>query len=393
MNIINIIVPELPESVNNAVIVQWHKKTGDKIYLDDILVELETDKVILEVPATHNGILNSILVNAGDVVQSQQIIGTINLIENLKKDTILNISNNKKIFLKEQINHINEKNFTNKTIDDFSPSIRKKIKQNNITIDQINNFNNLNINKLKKFQTKEKNRLLKNNFRRVKMTQIRKHIAKRLMESKNNSVMLTTFNEVNMQEIINLKNKYGKIFQKKYEIKLGLTSFHVKAVSQALKSFPKLNAFIDGEDIIYNDIYHINIALSTERGLLTPIIKNTNNLSLVEIEKKIKKLIIKANTNKLSVDDLSSGNFTITNGGVFGSLISTPIINPPQSAILGIHAINNRPFVLNNKISIVPIMYLALSYDHRLIDGKDSIKFLFLIKQLLEDPFRLLLNI
>ncbi|QJC28617.1 2-oxoglutarate dehydrogenase complex dihydrolipoyllysine-residue succinyltransferase [Enterobacteriaceae endosymbiont of Plateumaris consimilis] len=393
MNIINIIVPELPESVNNAIIVQWHKKPGDKIYLDDILVELETDKVVLEIPATANGILNSILVDTGNIVESQQIIGTINLKKDLDKNIILNTTNNENKKFKKQLNNFKQNNFTDKKINDFSPSIRKKIKTNNITIEQINNFNNLNINKIKNFHKKEKNNLLINNYKRVKMTPIRKHIAKRLMESKNNSVMLTTFNEVNMQEIINIKHKYSELFKKKYEIKLGLTSFHVKAVSQALKYFPKLNAFIDGEDIIYNDIYNINIALSTERGLLAPVIKNTNNLSLVEIEKKIKKLVIKGNTNKLSVDDLSSGNFTITNGGIFGSLMSTPIINPPQSAILGIHAINNRPFVLNNKISIVPIMYLALSYDHRLIDGKDSIKFLFLIKQLLEDPLRLLLNI
>ncbi|QJC28165.1 2-oxoglutarate dehydrogenase complex dihydrolipoyllysine-residue succinyltransferase [Enterobacteriaceae endosymbiont of Plateumaris braccata] len=392
MNIINIIVPELPESVNNAVIIQWHKKPGDKIYLDDILVELETDKVVLEIPATKNGILNSILVDTGNIVESQQIIGTINLTKNLD-NVALNITNNKNNKLKKQLNNFKKNNFTDKKINDFSPSIRKKIKTNNITIEQINDFNNLNINKIKNFHKKEKDSSLVNNYKRVKMTPIRKHIAQRLMESKNNSVMLTTFNEVNMQKIINIRQKYGELFKRKYEIKLGLTSFHVKAVSQALKFFPKLNAFIDGEDIIYNDIYNINIALSTERGLLAPIIKNTNNLSLVEIEKEIKKLVVKGNTNKLSVDDLSSGNFTITNGGVFGSLMSTPIINPPQSAILGIHAINNRPFVLNNKISIVPIMYLALSYDHRLIDGKDSIKFLFLIKQLLEDPFRLLLNI
>ncbi|QJC29946.1 2-oxoglutarate dehydrogenase complex dihydrolipoyllysine-residue succinyltransferase [Enterobacteriaceae endosymbiont of Plateumaris sericea] len=393
MNIINIIVPELPESVNNAIIIKWHKKPGDKIYLDDILVELETDKVVLEIPATNNGVLNSILINNGNIVQSQQIIGTINLKKNLDQNIKLNFIDNKKKKLKEKISNLNIEKITNKTINDFSPSIRRKIQKNNITIEQINNFNNSKINEIKNFKKKEENISLINNYKRVKMTQIRKHIAKRLMESKNNSVMLTTFNEVNMQKILHIKQKYGELFKQKYKIKLGLTSFHVKAVSQALKSFPKLNAFIDGEDIIYNKIYNINIALSTERGLLAPIIKNTNNLSLIDIEKKIKELVTKGNTNKLSIDDLSSGNFTITNGGVFGSLMSTPIINPPQSAILGIHAINNRPFVLNNKISIVPIMYLALSYNHCLIDGKDSIKFLFLIKQLLEDPFRLLLNI
>ncbi|QJC29505.1 dihydrolipoyllysine-residue succinyltransferase [Enterobacteriaceae endosymbiont of Plateumaris pusilla] len=390
MNIINIIVPELPESVNNAIIIKWHKKLGDKIYLDDILVELETDKVVLEIPATNNGILNSILVENGNIVQSQQIIGTINLKKNLDQNIKLNLINNKKKKLKEKTNYFNIENITNKTINDFSPSIRRKIKKNNITIEQINNFN---INKIKNFKKKEENVSLINNQKRVKMTQIRKHISKRLMESKNNSVMLTTFNEVNMQKIIDIRHKYGELFKQKYKIKLGLTSFHVKAVSQALRYFPKLNAFIDGDDIIYNNIYNINIALSTERGLLAPIIKNTNDLSLIEIEKKIKELVNKGNMNKLSIDDLSSGNFTITNGGVFGSLMSTPIINPPQNAILGIHAINNRPFVLNNKISIVPIMYLALSYNHCLIDGKDSIGFLCLIKQLLEDPFRLLLNI
>ncbi|QJC37317.1 dihydrolipoyllysine-residue succinyltransferase [Enterobacteriaceae endosymbiont of Donacia thalassina] len=380
MDNINIIVPELPESINNAIIIQWYKKPGEKVKIDDILLELETDKVVLEIPSTIDGFLEKILVKTGEKVKSQQIIGI------LKKEKFLkNQENNNKNITKLNNTVINQKKILNK-LNDFSPSLRRNIKKNNLLLDKINNLNNLE--NIKKNEEK----ILKNNDTEKKeMSPIRKYISKKLMDSKNNTVMLTTFNEVNMKKIVKIKNNYKNFILENYNIKLGFTSFHVKAVTQALQSFKKINAFIDGENIIYNNFYNINIAIATERGLVAPVIYNTNKLSLIDIEKKIKKLILKSNKNKLSIKDLVSGTFTITNGGVFGSLMSTPIINPPQSAILGMHVIKERPIVLNNKICIMPMMYLALSYDHRLIDGKDAIGFLMLVKTLLEDPIKLFL--
>ncbi|WP_247646096.1 2-oxo acid dehydrogenase subunit E2, partial [Enterobacteriaceae endosymbiont of Donacia piscatrix] len=253
---------------------------------------------------------------------------------------------------------------------------------------ELNNVNLKNSNEIKK--NKEKN-LKKNDFKIKKMSPIRKYISSKLMNSKKNTVMLTTFNEVNMKKIIDIKNNYKDFILKNYNLKLGFTSFHIKAVTKALKSFKIINAFIKGENIIYNKNYNINIAIATKRGLITPIIYNTDQLSLLNIEKKIKELVKKSNHNKLSLENLKSGTFTITNGGVFGSLMSTPIINPPQSAILGMHSIKERPVVIDHKIYIMPMMYLALSYNHCLIDGKDAIGFLMLIKKFLENPMCLFL--
>ncbi|QJC32067.1 dihydrolipoyllysine-residue succinyltransferase [Enterobacteriaceae endosymbiont of Donacia versicolorea] len=394
MDNFNITVPELPESVNNAIIIQWYKKPGETIKIDDILLELETDKVVLEIPATINGILKKILVKAGEKVQSQQIIGILQ-----KKNILKEQNNNKKNKISNLLfksNSYNNKIKLSNKFNNLSPSIRKKIKTNNISLNKINDLDDkliLNNKKINNNKLNQKISLNKNNFKKIKMSPIRKYISQKLMDSKNNTVMLTTFNEVNMKKIINIKNDYNHLVNEVYNIKLGFTSFHVKAVTQALQFFKKINAFIEGENIIYNNFYNINIAISTKRGLITPIIYNTDKLSLIDIEKKIKSLVIQSHKNQLSIKDLSSGTFTITNGGVFGSLMSTPIINPPQSAILGIHAIKDRPIVINNKICIMPMMYLALSYDHRLIDGKDAIGFLMLIKRLLEDPIRLFLQI
>ncbi|QJC36497.1 dihydrolipoyllysine-residue succinyltransferase [Enterobacteriaceae endosymbiont of Donacia simplex] len=391
MDNINIIVPELPESINNAIIIKWFKKPGEKIKIDDILLELETDKVVLEIPSTINGILEKILVKQGETVKSQQIIGILKKVKFLK-----NTEDNNKNVIKysEFFNSIKNQKKILKKLNNFSPSIRRNMKKKNFSVKELNNFDNkinLNSENLNNIKKNKEQFFKNNNFEKKKMSPIRKYISKKLMDSKNNTVMLTTFNEVNMKKIINIKNKYKNFIYENYNIKLGFTSFHIKAITQALKSFKKINAFIDGENIIYNNYYNINIAIATERGLITPIIYNTNKLSLIDIEKKIKKLIIKSNKNQLSIEDLVSGTFTITNGGVFGSLMSTPIINPPQSAILGMHVIKDRPVVINNKICIMPMMYLALSYDHRLIDGKDAIGFLILVKTLLEDPIKLFL--
>ncbi|QJC33683.1 dihydrolipoyllysine-residue succinyltransferase [Enterobacteriaceae endosymbiont of Donacia provostii] len=443
MNNINIIVPELPESVNNAIIIQWYKKPGEIVNIDDILLELETDKIVLEIPSTVNGILKKILVKKGERVQSQQIIGILKINKDLDNNKIENkdldnnkienkdldnnkienkdldnnkienkdldnnkienkdLDNNKienkdldnnKIENKDLDNNkIENKDLDNNKIENkdfqifsfnklnnYSPSIRRKIKKNNYELNNSINFQNI----LKK---------KKNSFKIKKMSPLRKYLANKLMDSKKNTVMLTTFNEVNMKKIINIKNDYKDFIFKKYNLKLGFTSFNIKAVTKALKFFKKINAFIDKDNIIYNNKYHINIAIATKRGLITPIIYNTDQLSIINIEKKIKELVQKSNNNQLSLKDLQSGTFTITNGGVFGSLMSTPIINPPQSAILGMHTIKERPIVINHKICIMPMMYLALSYDHRLIDGKDAIGFLMLVKNFLEDPICLFL--
>ena len=229
--------------------------------------------------------------------------------------------------------------------------------------------------------------------KRVPMTRLRKRIAERLLEAKNTTAMLTTFNEVNMQPIMQIRSKYQEQFEKRHGIKLGFMSFYVKAVSEALKRYPEVNASIDGNDVLYHNYFDISIAVSTERGLVTPVLRNCDDLSLAEIEKGIKSLADKARDGKLSVADLTGGTFTITNGGVFGSLMSTPIINPPQSAILGMHKIQDRPMAVDGQVVILPMMYLALSYDHRIIDGRESVGFLVYVKSLLEDPTRLLLDI
>lgn len=229
--------------------------------------------------------------------------------------------------------------------------------------------------------------------KRVPMTRLRKRIAERLLEAKNSTAMLTTFNEVNMQPIKDLRKQYGEAFEKRHGVRLGFMSFYIKAAVEALKRYPEVNASIDGTDVVYHNYFDISIAVSTPRGLVTPVLRDVDAMSMADIEKTIKELAVKGRDGKLTVEDLTGGNFTITNGGVFGSLMSTPIINPPQSAILGMHAIKDRPMAVNGKVEILPMMYLALSYDHRLIDGKESVGFLVAIKDMLEDPTRLLLDV
>ncbi|AEO08100.1 dihydrolipoyllysine-residue succinyltransferase [Buchnera aphidicola] len=394
MKKINILVPELPESINNATIVRWHKKIGDIVYYNDNIVDLETDKVTLEVSAPCNGILQLILEKEGKIVNSHQILGEIDQLDIIKNNTINHKLSEKKKYLpdsqkkfinKEQINCVVSKNK-----EYLTPSIRRSIKKNKININNQIIFNDIldsNHNKLNEVT-------LNNNItKRVKMTQLRQTIAKRLLDSKNNTAMLTTFNEVNMNPIITLRKKYGEDFKKKHGIRMGFMSFFVKATVEALKQFPQINAYIDETDIVFYKNFNINIAISTPRGLITPVLKNVENMTMSDIEKKIKELSIKGYENKLNITELTGGNFTITNGGIFGSLMSTPIINPPQAAILGMHVIQKRPVVINEKIEILPMMYLALSYDHRLIDGKESVGFLIAIKNILEDFVRILINV
>ncbi|ABJ90657.1 dihydrolipoyllysine-residue succinyltransferase [Buchnera aphidicola] len=392
-----ILAPNLPESVNHAIMLKWNKKIGDYVKEDEIIAEIETDKIILEISSPKNGILISQNILVGEKIKSQSVIGFINN-KNIKKEK--KIKNNKKT--KKKNVHSENSLFL------FTPKMRRLILNYNIDISKIKgidvhgkiNINNFIIKNKKNSKKKKKDKLInihkKNNkriFRKIAMSPLRKTISKRLLYTVKNTAMLTTFNEVNMQPIISIRNKYKDIFENKYKSKLGFMSFYVKSVTQALKKFPEINASIEKKNIIYHDYYDINIAISTPRGLITPILKNTDNLSIYEIEKKIKSFVLLGEQGKLKFEDLEAGTFTITNGGVFGSLMSTPIINPPQVAILGMHHIKKRPIVVNKKIKILPMMYLALSYDHQLIDGKQAIQFLNYIKDILEDISRFILEI
>ncbi|MFT8229681.1 MAG: dihydrolipoyllysine-residue succinyltransferase [Enterobacterales bacterium] len=413
---IDILVPDLPESVTDATVSTWHKKQGEYIKCNEIIVDVETDKVILEIPAVESGILDKIIQNTGSIVTSGQIIGRLLLTNNnvktdldlpntitdskeevVKNKNILNIDNNLALDKHKEIK--------NKFSYNLGPSIRrfiyinnldkknidKHINVNTVSSNYVNQVNNINVNSDTLLTVNSINNVKKE--KRVPMSRIRKRISDRLLESKNNTAMLTTFNEVNMKGIIDLRNKYKSDFENKHGIRLGFMSFFVKSVVEGLKQFPEINAFIDNNDIIYHDYFDINIAISTNRGLVAPVLQNVDLMSMADIEKKIKELSIKGQLGKLSIEELTGGNFTITNGGVFGSLISTPIINPPQSAILGMHLIKDRPIALNGNVIILPMMYIALSYDHRLIDGKEAVGFLIKIKNSIENPDRILLNI
>lgn len=403
MKTINILVPDLPESINNATISKWHKKIGERVNYNDNIVDIETDKVMLEVSSPCDGILKLILEKEGQTVNSHQILGKINQLDIINNDNIDdNILEKKKYLSDHRKNSVDQKlvdSITTKNKEHFTPSMRRLIKKNEIDHNIIKNQINLDNkeiiqNTLKKNIKESKDIILNNNFeKRIKMSPLRQTIAKRLLDSKNNTAMLTTFNEVNMKPIMDLRKKYGEDFQKKHGIKIGFMSFFVKSVVESLKKFPQINAYIDETDIVFYKNFDINIAISTPRGLITPVLKNVENMSMSDIEKKIKELSEKGHNNQINIKDLTGGNFTITNGGIFGSLMSTPIINPPQAAILGMHVIQERPVVFEGKIKVLPMMYLALSYDHRLIDGKESVSFLISIKNTLEDFVRILIDL
>ncbi|AFA41179.1 dihydrolipoyltranssuccinase [Wigglesworthia glossinidia endosymbiont of Glossina morsitans morsitans (Yale colony)] len=411
MKIIDILVPDLPESVTDATVSNWKKKLGDFVETGEILVELETDKVVLEVPSPNSGRLVQIYHKNSELVSSRQKLASIDI---TKKNQVLiqekNTLEEKKHVSKEKklCENLSEK----KSDIFFSPSIRRLIaKQKNFSADIVQNYSiSSNIkNYANQLELSRQLNLIKtensvNNThkldainicqeKRVKMTRLRKCISDRLLYVNNNTASLTTFNEVNMQSIINLREKYRDIFEQTHKIRLGYMSFFVSAVIKGLKDFPEINANIDGEDIVYHNYFNINIAVSTPKGLVTPVLKNADKMSIIEIEKKIKDFAIRGKNNKLNIHDLEGGSFTITNGGIFGSMLSTPIINPPQSAILGIHAIKDRATVIDKKVVITPMTYLALSYDHRLIDGKEAASFLVTVKNMLEDPIRIFLNI
>lgn len=407
---IEILVPDLPESVADATVATWHKKVGDTVKRDEVIVEIETDKVVLEVPALSDGVLAEVVQTEGETVVSKQLLGKISTAQEgdvssatLKAMNEPTPSDRQNAAIENSHNHNA----------DQGPAIRRLLAEHDLQADQIQGSGvggrltrediEREIAKRQALQAKQESATEQNTIstvaysarseKRVPMTRLRKRIAERLLEAKNSTAMLTTFNEVDMQPIMTLRKTYGEKFEKQHGVRLGFMSFYIKAVVEALKRYPEVNASIDGDDVVYHNYFDISIAVSTPRGLVTPVLRDCDKLSMAEIEKQIKALAEKGRDGKLTVEDLTGGNFTITNGGVFGSLMSTPIINPPQSAILGMHAIKERPIALNGQVVIRPMMYLALSYDHRLIDGRESVGFLVTIKELLEDPTRLLLEI
>ncbi|AWB53512.1 2-oxoglutarate dehydrogenase complex dihydrolipoyllysine-residue succinyltransferase [Pasteurella multocida] len=404
MSNFEIITPDLPESVADATVVTWHKKVGDVVKRDEILVEIETDKVVLEVPAQSDGVLEAIIEAEGATVISKQLLGK------LSATTVAGGVTKETVATQEPTPaDRHHANLSTESVgsDSVSPGVRRLIAEHDLNAEDIKGTGvggRITREDVEKVIAQKANKALNKpaepafvvgnrEEKRVPMTRLRKRIAERLLEAKNSTAMLTTFNEVDMAPIMKLRKTYGEKFEKQHGTRLGFMSFYIKAVVEALKRYPEVNASIDGDDIIYHNYFDISIAVSTPRGLVTPVLRNCDKLSMADIEKEIKALADKGRDGKLTVEDLTGGNFTITNGGVFGSLMSTPIINPPQSAILGMHAIKDRPVAVNGEVVIRPMMYLALSYDHRLIDGRESVGFLVTIKELLEDPTRLLLEI
>lgn len=383
-------VPQLPESVSEATLLNWHKKSGEFIKREENLIDLETDKVVLELPAPEDGALVDIVGKNGDAVKSGQIIGYIDT--DIKPSAATNAEKAapESAVATEKPAITEKENKSDKVA--AMPAATKVAADNNVDLKEVSGSG-------------RGGRILKEDViknmqgggsrleERVPMTRLRKRVAERLLESQHNNAILTTFNEVNMQPIIDLRTKYKEKFEKKHGVKLGFMSFFVKAAVHALRQYPVINASVDGEDIVYHGYFDIGIAVGSPRGLVVPILRNAENLSIAEIEKKIADFGARAKDGKIEIDELSGGTFTITNGGTFGSMMSTPIINPPQSAILGMHATKERAVVENGAVVVRPMMYLALSYDHRIIDGREAVQALVTIKDALEDPSRLLLDL
>ncbi|WP_342639576.1 2-oxoglutarate dehydrogenase complex dihydrolipoyllysine-residue succinyltransferase [Proteus faecis] len=401
MSSVDILVPDLPESVADASVATWHKKPGDSIQRDEVLVEIETDKVVLEVPASEAGVLESILEEEGATVGSRQLLGRIRLGDSTGIPADVKPAQDSTPAQRQSADIATKDNN-----DALSPTARRLVAEHDINPADVKGSgvggrltrqdiegHVANKSTAQPVTEVPQAPLSHRSEKRVPMTRLRKRVAERLLEAKNTTAMLTTFNEINMQPIKDLRAQYGEAFEKRHGVRLGFMSFYIKAVVEALKRYPEVNASIDGTDVVYHNYFDISIAVSTPRGLVTPVLRDADAMSMADIEKNIKALAVKGRDGKLTVEDLTGGNFTITNGGVFGSLMSTPIINPPQSAILGMHAIKDRPMAVDGQVVILPMMYLALSYDHRLIDGRESVGFLVTVKEMLEDPARLLLDV
>jgi len=410
---IEIKVPALPESVADATVVTWHKKPGDSVSRDELLVEVETDKVVLEVPAPADGVMGNILQDEGAVVTAADVLGTIS------EGKAAESAEQEKTESKAEAEPAKTKPVSDSE-PQTSPAVRKLLAENNLEAKQISG-------------TGKNGRILKEDVlayldssagkstpeeepkkqaaqaatptpavevssgdrpqKRVPMTRIRARISQRLLEATQTTAMLTTFNEVDMKPFIDFRNQYKDSFLKQHGIKLGFMSIFVKAAAEALRRFPDINASIDGNDVVYHGFCDIGVAVSTDDGLVVPILRDAEHMSIADVEKNVASYAEKARSKKLSLEEMTGGTFTITNGGVFGSMMSTPILNPPQSAILGMHATQERAVVVNGEIVIRPMMYIALSYDHRIVDGKGAVSFLKTIKEFVEDPARMLFDV
>ena len=396
--------PTFPESVADGTVANWVKKEGESVDQDEIIAEIETDKVVLEVVAPSNGVLTKIIKHEGDIVNSAEIIGEFDETavkikeEKISKEVNFHSSSAEEDDpkIKDDVNHKKSGPAAKKLIIENnldSSLIQASGKNQRITkADVINHLES----KSPAMESSDNASSISSSSRpekRVPMSRLRNTIAKRLVSVQQETAMLTTFNEVDMLPIKELRAKYGQEFEKQHGIKLGFMGFFIIAAVQALKKFPIVNASIDGSDVIYHGYQDIGVAVSTERGLVVPIIKDADTKSLPELEKSILEYSEKARDSKLTIEEMQGGTFTISNGGVFGSLLSTPILNAPQTAILGMHSIQDRPVAINGEVVIRPMMYLAMSYDHRLLDGKEAVRFLVSIKEQLESPERLLLNL
>ncbi len=395
---IEVKVPALPESVADATVASWHKQVGDTVVRDENLVDLETDKVVLEVPAPADGILEEILFKQGAIVNSGQLLAKISTVAVTTPP----------ILAEQKSPEAATDQTTNSQL--TSPAVRRLLAEHEIPPTQMKGTGkDGRITKADVVDYIETNRGSPQQStkpsipltattgareeRRVPMSRLRAKVAERLLAAQHNAAMLTTFNEVNLKAVIDLRTRYKDKFEKQHGVKLGFMSFFTKAVVESLKRFPMVNASLDEMDIVYHGYYDIGIAVSTERGLVVPVVRDADQLGMADIERTITESATRARTGQLSLEEMRGGTFTITNGGVFGSLLSMPILNPPQTAILGMHKIEERPIVEQGEIVIRPMMYVALSYDHRIIDGKDSVQFLVSVKEILEDPSRLLLNL
>ena len=417
--VIEIKAPQFPESVADGTVSTWYKQPGDQVARDDLLVDIETDKVVLEVVAPADGVLQTIQKQAGDTVESLQVMAILG-------------EGEQEVLAQPQAvsaaaNPVSASVADHASADEpgLSPAVRKRIDELGLSDETVKQIKGSGRNgRLTKSDVEAYSRATQASAsllppakaqspqasaipsvpvtpgvrgareqKRVPMTRLRARVAERLMQAKNNTAMLTTFNEVNMNPVMNMRKQYKDAFEKAHGVKLGFMSFFVKAAVEALKKFPEVNASMDANDIVYHGFFDIGVAVSSDRGLVVPIIRDADRKAFAEIESNILDYSAKAKAGKLSLDEMTGGTFTISNGGVFGSLLSTPILNPPQTAILGMHKIQDRPVVVSGEIQILPMMYLALSYDHRMIDGKEAVQFLVAIKDMVEDPSRLLLDL
>ncbi len=401
---IEIKAPTLPESVPDGTIATWHKKAGDVVKRDELLVDIETDKVVIEVVSPADGVLHQILKKTGDTIVSNELIATVqagasanaasSAVADKKPETLgSEAASAEEPMLSPAAKKIAEENGVNieniigsgkhgrVTKEDVLEFIAKPKPQLAVAVSAAESSNTLSVSSGRVEE-------------RVPMSRLRAKVAERLLQASQTTAMLTTFNEVDMAPIMTLRNKYKDMFEKTHDgVRLGFMSFFVRASVEALKRFPAVNASIDGNDIVYHGYQDIGVAVSSPRGLVVPVLRNVDHMGLAQIEGQIREFGMKAQDGKLSIEEMSGGTFTISNGGVFGSLLSTPILNPPQTAILGMHKIQERPVAIDGEVKIRPMMYLALSYDHRMIDGKEAVQFLVTIKELLEDPARILLEI